>query len=46
MTDIVEAVTKEVKPEVSFKIRRRLIIHFEFQSSYMEQMLGETLLEM
>ena len=46
MAGTVEAVTKELKLGVPFKNScRRLIIYFEFHSCYMEQMLGETLLE-
>ena len=46
MAGIVEAVTKELEREDSFKIPcRRFLIHFELKSSYMEQTLGETLLE-
>ena len=44
MAGIVKAVTKELEPEVPFRIL--VVNHFEFQSSYMEQTLGETLLEM
>ena len=46
MTGIVKAVTKKLEPEDPFKI---LVVdylnHFELQSSYIEQTLGETLLE-
>ena len=47
MTGIVKAVTKKLEPEArSFQNScRRLLNHFELQRSYMEQMLGETLLE-
>ena len=44
ITGIVKAVTKKLEPKDPFKI---LVLdhHFELQSSYMEQTLGETLLE-
>ena len=46
MLGIVKAVTKELEPECSFKnCCLRLLGHFELQSSYMEQTLGEPLLE-
>ena len=41
MAGIVKAVTKELEPEDPHK----LLSHLELQSSYMEQTLGETLLE-
>ena len=43
MAGIVKAITKELEPEDPFKI---LVVDFELQSSYVEQPLGETLLEM
>ena len=42
MAGIVKAFAKELEPEGPFL---RLLSHFELQSSYMEQTLGETLLE-
>ena len=46
MAGIVKAVTKELEPEGHFKNScRRLLSNFELQGSYMEQTLGETLLE-
>ena len=40
MAGVVKAVTKELEPEGSFKSScRRLLSHFELQSSYMEKTL-------
>ena len=47
MAVLVKAVTKELEPAGSLNNScRRLLSHFELQSSYMEQTSGETLLEM
>ena len=45
MTGIVKAVTKKLQLEDRFKILVVKVNHFELQSSYMEQTLVETLLE-
>ena len=46
MTGIVKAVTKKLEAEDPLKNSpRRLLNHFELQSSYTEQTLGEPLLE-